>query len=208
MQPMPTLAQDVIPRAEERPTHVRYWVVVFAVSLAIFPTSIGSLYREPRGRFQRNSGLQGADGLGLLRLRLAYAAFEIPSGYMGDRWGPRRVLMRIVLWWSFFTVATGWAFNFLSLFLTQLLFGAGEAGCFPNITRALATWLPREERVRAQGIIWLSARWGGAFTPLLVVLLFQFVSWRVAFGIFGMSACSGRFSSFAGSVTTRPTTPK
>src|SRR3954453_19199316 len=105
---------------------------------------------------------------------------------MGDRWGPRRVLLRIVLWWSFFTAATGWAFNFLSLFLTQLLFGAGEAGCFPNITRALATWLPREERVRAQGIIWLSARWGGAFTPLVVVFLFQFVSWRVAFGIFGM----------------------
>jgi len=68
----------------------------------------------------------------------AYALFEIPGGFLGDWMGPRKVLMRIVLWWSFFTAATGWAFNFLSLFLTQLLFGAGEAGCFPNITRALA----------------------------------------------------------------------
>src|ERR1700750_2688140 len=78
--------------------------------------------------------------------------------YMGDRWGPRRVLMRIVLWWSFFTAATGWAFNFLSLLLTQLLFGAGEAGCFPNITRALATWLPREERFAVEHM-------GKAVTP-------------------------------------------
>ena len=37
---------------------------------------------------------------------LAYAIFEIPSGYWGDRIGPRRVLTRIVLWWSAFTALT------------------------------------------------------------------------------------------------------
>ena len=52
---------------------------------------------------------------------------------------------------------------------TQFMFGAGEAGCFPNLTRAFHTWLPKKERVRAQGIMWLSARWGGAFTPPLVI---------------------------------------
>ena len=50
----------------------------------------------------------------------------------------------------------------------RFLFGAGEAGCFPNVTKAFTTWLPKPERVRAQGIMWLSARWGGAFTPLIV----------------------------------------
>jgi MFS family permease len=94
--------------------------------------------------------------------------------------------MRIVVWWSAFTALTGMTFNFISLYLSQLLFGAGEAGCFPNITRAFSNWLPQSERVRSQGIIWLSARWGGAFTPLLVGFLFRFMSWRQAFAAFGV----------------------
>ncbi len=184
---MATHASNVIPITEERPTHVRYWVVVFAVTLAVFSYIDRVALSRAAGTISKELGLSKEQmGWVFFAFASAYAAFEIPSGYMGDRWGPRRVLMRIVIWWSFFTAATGWAFNFISLFLTQLLFGAGEAGCFPNITRAFATWLPREERVRAQGIIWLAARWGGAFTPLVVVLLFRFVSWRLAFGIFGM----------------------
>src|SRR4051794_28321616 len=193
---------DAIPISEQRPTHVRYWVVVFAVTLAIFSYIDRVALSRAAGTITKELGLSKEQmGWVFFAFASAYAIFEIPSGYMGDRWGPRRVLMRIVIWWSFFTAATGWAFNFLSLFLTQLLFGAGEAGCFPNITRALATWLPREERVRAQGIIWLSARWGGAFTPLLVVFLFQFVSWRVPVGGFGMGGAGWAtffFSSFPG----------
>jgi len=61
----------------------------------------------------------------------------------------------------------------------------GEAGCFPNLTKAFTTWLPEPERVRAQGITWLSARWGGAFTPLLVAYFLDYVTWRRAFEIFG-----------------------
>ena len=205
---MATHTAKVIPRAEDRPTHVRYWVVVFAVTLAVFSYIDRVSLSRAAGTISKELGLNKEQmGWVFFAFACAYAAFEIPSGYMGDRWGPRGVLMRI-----------GCASRSLpprpdglltsSLFLTQLLFGAGEAECFPNITRASATWLPRQERVRAQGIIWLSARWGGAFTPLLVVLLFRFVSWRVAFGIFGMVACSGRFFSFAGSAIIRPTTPK
>jgi sugar phosphate permease len=93
--------------------------------------------------------------------------------------------MRIVIWWSFFTAATGWVWNYISLLVTRFMFGAGEAGCFPNLTKAFTTWLPPSERVRAQGIMWMSARWGGAFTPVLVFWVLQFVSWRRAFEIFG-----------------------
>jgi MFS family permease len=69
--------------------------------------------------------------------------------------------------------------------VTRFMFGAGEAGCFPNLTKAFTTWLPPEERVRAQGILWMAARWGGAFTPLLVVYVLKVMSWRSAFGLFG-----------------------
>jgi len=65
------------------------------------------------------------------------------------------------------------------------MFGAGEAGCFPNLTKAFTTWLPPEERVNAQGILWMSARWGGAFTPPMVAIVLRFMSWRHAFELFG-----------------------
>ena len=73
----------------------------------------------------------------------------------------------------------------VSLVVCRFLFGAGEAGCFPNVTKAFTLWLPSAERVRAQGIMWLSARWGGAFTPLLVAAVLSCVSWRWAFVLFG-----------------------
>jgi sugar phosphate permease len=61
----------------------------------------------------------------------------------------------------------------------------GEAGCFPNLTKSFTIWLPPKERVRAQGIMWLSARWGGAFTPPIVALVMGRVGWRHSFEIFG-----------------------
>src|SRR4029079_13798178 len=87
---------------------------------------------------------------------LTYALLEIPSGWLCDRIGSRKVLTRIVLWWSFFTAATGWGRNLVWLIVTRFLFGVGEAGCFPNVAKALKTWLPEQERVRAQSIVWLS----------------------------------------------------
>ena len=116
---------------------------------------------------------------------LGYFLFQVPGGWMSDWIGPRRVLASIVVWWSLFTAATGWAFSQATLVGARLLFGVGQGGGFPVLTKTFTTWLPQPERVRAQGIMWLSARWGGAFAPLLVVSLLQYISWRRAFEIFG-----------------------
>ena len=69
---------------------------------------------------------------------LAYAIFEIPTGWWGDRVGTRRVLTRIVAWWSSFTVLTGAAFSYPSLLSIRFLFGAGEAGAWPNVARTFS----------------------------------------------------------------------
>lgn len=99
---------------------------------------------------------------------LAYAMFEIPSGWWGDRVGTRRVLTRIVTWWSTFTMLTGAAWNYASLLVTRFLFGAGEAGCWPNVTRTFSRWFPLVERGTAQGFFFMGAHLAGGFTPLLV----------------------------------------
>lgn len=183
---MASQAPELTGLGSERPSKVRYWVVVFAVTLAIITYIDRVALAQAAGRIQKDLGLDKSQmGWVFFGFISAYALFEIPSGVMGDQMGSRRVLMRIVVWWSFFIAATGRAWNFISLLVIQTLFGMGEAGCFPNIAKAFSVWLPRDERVRAQGIVWLSARWGGAITPTLVFLIFQVVSWRNAFAIFG-----------------------
>ena len=84
---------------------------------------------------------------------LAYSLFEIPSGWLGDTRGPRRVLTRIVLWWSGFTMLTAAARGFTSLVSIRFLFGAGEAGAFPNMARSFSRWFPRSERGTANGVL-------------------------------------------------------
>ena len=170
----------------QAPTRVRYWVIVFAVALAVVTYIDRVCISQAAPLITSDLKLSREQMAGVFSaFVLAYALFEIPGGYLGDRMGARRVLMRIVVWWSIFTAATGFAWNFASMAATRFFFGAGEAGCFPNITKAFTTWLPPEERVRAQGILWMSARWGGAFTPLLVVQVLHWMNWRQAFMLFG-----------------------
>lgn len=171
----------------EAPTRTRYWVIVFAVTLAIVTYIDRVCISQAAPAMMRDLHLSKIEmGYALSAFIWAYALFEIPGGWLGDWIGPRKVLMRVVIWWSFFTAATGWAWNHTSLVITRALFGAGEAGCYPNLTKAFTIWLPSDERVRAQGILWMSSRWGGAFTPILVVWIFHYLTWRQTFEFFGL----------------------
>jgi ACS family glucarate transporter-like MFS transporter len=117
---------------------------------------------------------------------LAYGIFEIPTGAMGDRSGQRKVLARIVLWWSAFTALTGVAYSFVALVVIRFLFGAGEAGAFPNASGVVARWFPVHERARAQGVVFAASRLGGALAPLIVVPLQALLGWRITFAILGL----------------------
>lgn len=117
---------------------------------------------------------------------LAYAAFEIPTAWWADRFGTRRVLTRIVLWWSGFTLLTATAWNFTSLVVTRFLFGAGEAGAWPGVARTFSRWIPRSERGTIQGVFFAAAHLAGGLTPVLVLALTQVMSWRAVFGLFGL----------------------
>lgn len=116
---------------------------------------------------------------------LSYGLFEIPTGWWGDRVGARRILTRIVAWWSAFTVLTGAAVNYWQLLLTRFLFGAGEAGAWPNVAIVLARWIPQRERGTAQGLFFSGAHAAAGLTPILVASLLYYFHWRVLFVIFG-----------------------
>jgi ACS family glucarate transporter-like MFS transporter len=116
---------------------------------------------------------------------LAYSLFEIPSGWLADVRGPRRMLTRIVLWWSAFTMLTGAATGFRSLLAIRFLFGAGEAGAFPTVARSFSRWFPQRERGTANGVLFLGSRIGGMLSAPVALLLIRRWGWRAAFVVFG-----------------------
>ena len=117
---------------------------------------------------------------------IAYGLFELPGGLMSDRMGPRRVLTRIVLWWSAFTILTGRVSNYSLLLLVRFCFGAGEAGAYPGASSSISRWFPVAERARAFGIVWMASQAGGALAPLLVVPIQAMYGWRASFYVFGL----------------------
>jgi MFS family permease len=191
--------RDLSRRLIQRPTRVRYGVLAFASSLSMITyldrATFGVAQEPIRSAFGFNS--VSDLWLAISAFNLAYALFEVPTGWLGDVFGPRKTLIRIVLWWSFFTALTGLAgmavagvvmVPFAVLALIRFLFGIGEAGAYPNITRALHNWFPPHERGVAQGVVWMSGRLMGGLTAIIWMglVIYAGLSWRSAFWLFGV----------------------
>src|SRR5690242_15683619 len=186
-----------------RATRVRYGVLGFACTLSMITYLDRVCFATVAPYIQDEFHLSNTEkGLLFSAFALAYAMFEVPSGWMGDVFGPRRTLIRIVLWWSLFTALTGAIFPypswpwlaFAAMFLVRFLFGMGEAGAYPNIARAFHNWFPFEERGFAQGTVWMAGRFAGGLSAFAVLALMirtttptgePVVLWRHSFWIFG-----------------------
>lgn len=167
------------------PTRVRH-VVLWLTVLAYMITYMDRVVISVTGPLiQKEYGLSNqAWGWVLGVFQIGYAIFQIPGGWLGDRFGPRRVLTAVVLWWSSFTALTTATWSTSSLIVCRFLFGCGEAGAFPNATRSLSRWMLPSERGFAQGVTHAGARLGAALTPVLVVWLMLHLGWRAPFLIF------------------------
>ena len=116
---------------------------------------------------------------------LSYGLMQIPMGALGDRFGHRKILAAIVLWWSAFTAFTGLAGGLASLLVIRFMFGIGEAGSSPCSTGVISRWFEAGEVGKAQGYVWAASRMGGALTPFVVIPVMMWVGWRAAFYLLG-----------------------
>ncbi len=165
----------------------RHRVLILLATLAVL-TYVDRVCISVAGpRMQNELHLSSRDwGLVTGAFAIAYALFEIPGGYFGDRFGARAMLTRIVLWWSAFTTLTGFASKLWPLMIIRFFFGAGEAGAYPTASTSVFRWFPSSERGRAFGVILLSSQLGGAIAPLLIVPIQVHFGWRVSFYLFGI----------------------
>ncbi|MFI5378431.1 MAG: MFS transporter [Tepidisphaerales bacterium] len=182
------------PRTSPTPTRLRYGVLALACALSMITYLDRVCMGSSAKAFVHDLHLSSVADLNWVfaAFTLAYALFEIPSGWLGDAFGPRNVLIRIVLWWSAFTALTGLvglsihgrvlgAFHLGAMSVTPLavlmavrfLFGMGEAGAYPNITRALHNWFPLSQRGFSQGAVWMCGRLMGGLTPLVWMVLVE-----------------------------------
>lgn len=163
-------------------THVRYRVLAFAVAAYMITYIDRVCISNAVPSIQKEFGFSIVTmGWILSSFQWGYAIFQIPSGWIGDRFGPRRALAGIVALWSMFTCSITLAWSAVSMAVIQFLFGSGESGAFPITTSSLSRWILPAERGMAQGLTHAGSRLGGAITPFLVVLIIAHWGWRAAF---------------------------
>jgi len=168
-----------------QPTRVRYSVLGMLLALSIITYLDRVCINSAAPAMREDLGLSTTEmGVVFSVFAIAYGVFEIPGGWMGDRFGPRKILTRIVVWWSVFTALTGMARSYLQLLVIRFMFGAGEAGAYPNTSCAISRWFPKSDRAQAHGWVWMASRLGGALSPILVGPLLERFHWSAVFYIF------------------------
>jgi len=189
-------------------TRTRYWILGLLCLLAMITYMDRAANGSAKVEIMKELNKEQSEGekykiedffYVLMAFQLAYALFEVPSGWLGDVFGPRSTLLRVVIWWSIFVFLTGFTglhlgagvyVGFGALVALQFLFGVGEAGAFPNIAKSLYNWFPATDRGFAKSAIWMCARLMGGLTPLIWVLLVEIggATWRQAMWLFAGTA--------------------
>ncbi len=170
----------------EKPTRTRFVVIAFMVTLAMVTyldrACIGVMAPKIAEEFSLDEAQMGWVFFSFI---FAYALFEIPTARWADTRGAKSVLVRIVSWWSLFTMITAGAFNYTSLLAARFLFGVGEAGAWPCVARVMSRWIPNRSRGTAKGIFFAGAYASATLTALLVTPLINHYSWRSILVVFG-----------------------
>jgi sugar phosphate permease len=183
----PTSQQSFSASHASAPSH-RRWMVLLLLCLMYFITYLDRVsISNAAPMISREFGFSKATmGLIFSAFVWAYAFFQVPGGWLGDRFGPRKVLTVIMVYRTLIAAVTTRAVGFSSFWAVRFMLGVGEAGAFPTATRAMQMWFPRQERGLVQGISHAASRFGAAVGPPLAVALMIHYGWRVVFYVIGI----------------------
>lgn len=115
-----------------------------------------------------------------------YALMQVPGGWLADKYGSRKIVVVSIIFWSIFTVLTGFAGSLISMIMIRFLFGIGEGGYPAASSKAIADIFPKAERSGAQTIMMSSNSLGGVIAPLIATPLLIWIGWRNVFFVIGV----------------------
>jgi sugar phosphate permease len=171
---------------ESKSSHVR-WVVLLLLCLMYLITYLDRVsLANTAGPIMKEYGFNKVTmGIIFSAFIWAYALFQVPGGWLGDRFGPRKVLSVIMAYRTVIAILTTGAMGFASFWGIRFALGVGEAGAFPTATRAMQMWFPRDERGFVQGVSHAASRLGAAVGPPIAVAIMLHYGWRSVFYVIG-----------------------
>ncbi|KAK1183829.1 MFS transporter [Streptomyces sp. NBS 14/10] len=116
-----------------------------------------------------------------------YALFQIPSGWLLDRFGPRVIYPIAVGWWSIWTALMAFARGIGSVIVFRLGLGIGEAPVQPANIKVVSRWFPRKERAFASSLFDMGQQIGTTLSIPVVTALTLFGGWRLSFVVIGVA---------------------
>src|SRR5918992_64303 len=186
---MPAVPQGAVaaePGVAVTATRTRWWMLVLFSLMYLICYLDRGIISVAQPEIRNTFGLSlGQMGLVLAAFTWTYAIGQVPVGWLGDRFGPKRVLNVLITWTSASAFVTGAATGFGTLLTARLLLGLGEAGAFPVASRGMQLWFAPSERGRIQGITHFFSRFAVAITPITAGGLVLAYGWRVMFYVFG-----------------------
>ncbi len=116
---------------------------------------------------------------------IAYGISQLFSGKLYDKIGTRKGFVVSVLLWGTADALTALAKGKISLTGFRMMLGLGEAGPWPGAVKSNAEWFPQKERAFAQGLFNSAASFGSILAPIVILMLYLSVGWKLTFVIVG-----------------------
>lgn len=123
----------------------------------------------------------------------AYLAMQLPAGFLGDRFGRKRLLLAGVLLGAAASALTGLATSLTTLFLARLLTGLSQGFLFSNDRVIIAATTPREKMALGQGVSFSGPGLGTTLGLLLAGALGVIMPWRYVFFLFALPPLAAAF---------------
>ncbi len=172
-----------------RPTLVRYRMLLLAMMVAVLLYLDRICLSTASGAVQRDLGLSSAQlDRALSAFFWTYAFFQLPAGWLGDRFGARYVLAIYLALWSLSTGLLSAVTGFSGLIALRLMCGLFEAGAYPVAAGIVGRWIPVHQRGIANGLVAVGGRLGGALAPILTVQLMLWWTYGQAWSSLGADA--------------------
>jgi sugar phosphate permease len=174
--------------ADHRPTHVRVYVSLWLAALAsiayVCRTSIAIAEKDIRAALELSE-----EEMGLVMgpaFFWTYALAQIPTAWLGERYGSRLMIVLFAAASSLATLQFGLANSLLMLLVARMAMGIGQAGMFPCATQTIAKWHPLSERARASGVLGAAMQAGHGVGIALTGVLIGALGWRPTFLVFAL----------------------
>jgi sugar phosphate permease len=117
---------------------------------------------------------------------LGYLLFQIPGGWLGQKFGTRITMPGLSVIWSLCTVVTAAVTSLGAMLASRLVFGLAQAGLVPNSAKVVKDWFPVAIRGKASSVCAMAMSLGGIITISLTAHLLKDHGWREIFRAYSL----------------------